>query len=87
MTEDAEGRAMVECTTLLPPFSSPSQSLPEMLPIEETIVEVMVAAVDIELLHRRKGHIESAALKRVGRDELVRNLEGGVVGGGSMSRL
>lgn len=67
-------------TSLLSPFSSPSQSVPKMLPIEETVMEVMVAAADIELLHRWMGNMGIGVLKRLGRDELVQNLERGVVG-------
>ena len=40
--------------------------------------KVMVAVMDIELLHRRMGHMGSVALKRLGRDGIVHGLAGGV---------
>lgn len=66
--------------TLLPPPLPPSLSPSEILSVEEDAFEVMVAIVDIELQHRRMGHMGSVALKRLGRDDLVRGLAGGVVG-------
>ena len=47
MSEDDERRADVNCTTLLPPFSSPPSML---LPINEKEEEVLTADVDIELM-------------------------------------
>lgn len=79
MTEDGEGRAIADCRTLLPPLLPPSLSPSEMLPMEENVDEVMVAVVDIELLHRRMGHIRSVAMKRLGRGDLVCGSEAGVV--------
>ena len=55
MEGDREGRAVVNCTTLLSP---PSLHPSEMLPLEEVTQEALVATVDIELLHRRLGHME-----------------------------
>ena len=47
VTEDEEGRAVVDYTTLLPSSPSPSPSLfpLEMAPVQEASEEVMVAAI------------------------------------------
>ena len=39
-----------------------------------------MAAVDMELLHRRLGHMEKTAMIRLGKEDLVRGHEGGVIG-------
>lgn len=45
MTEDEEGRAMVDYKTLLPPSPSPSLFPLEMALVQEAGEEVLVAAV------------------------------------------
>ena len=65
MTRDGEGRAIVDYRFLVPPSSPSYFFLPEMLFDEKVAEEVMVAEVDFELLHRRIGHMGSAALKRL----------------------
>ena len=77
MSEDDEGRAVVNCTTLLPPFCSPP---PMLLPINEEEEEVLTAALDIELLHRRLGHMGKTAMARLVKEDLVRGMEGGADG-------
>ena len=77
MSEDDEGRAVVKCTTLLPPFSPPP---PMLLPINEENEEVLTAAVDIDLLHRRLGHMGKTAMARLVKEDLVRGMEGGAGG-------
>ena len=77
MYEDGEGGAVVNCRTLPSP---PSPRSPLLLPMEEVAYEALVATVDIELLHRRLGHMRKTATSRLGKEELVRALEGGVVG-------
>ena len=77
LEEDVEGRAVVNCKTLLPPIPPLLSSL---LPVEKVAEEAHVAAVDLELLHRRLGHMGKTAMARLGKEELVRGLEGGVVG-------
>ena len=39
-----------------------------------------MAAIEVELLHRRMGHMGRATLARLERDDLVRRLKGGLVG-------
>ena len=50
------------------------------MPAEVAVEEAMVDVVDMELLHRRMGHLGSANLMRLQKEEMVRGLEGGVVG-------
>lgn len=71
MSEDDEGRAVVDCRTLLPPSPYPSLFLLEMAPVQEAGEEVMVTAVAVELLHRRMGRMGSATLTQLGRDDFV----------------
>ena len=83
ISENAVGRGVVDCKTLLPPFSSSplrSPSLSKMLPAEVAVEEAMVDAVDMELLHRRMGHLGSANLMRLQKEGVMRGLEGGFVG-------
>ena len=77
MEVDAEGRAVVDGKTLLPPIPFLTSMLP---PVEELAEEAFVAAVDMELLHRRLGHMGKTAMARLEKGDLVRGLEGGVVG-------
>jgi len=77
MDVDGEGRSVLNCMTMLPPPSSPPVML---LPVEFVPEEVLVAAVELELLHRRLGHMGKTAMTRLGKEGLVRGLEGGVVG-------
>ena len=51
-----------------------------LLPAEEVAEEALVAAVDMELLIRRFGHIWKTTMRRLGKEKLVRGLEGWVVG-------
>ena len=77
MEVDAEGGAVVSGKTLLPPIPP----LPSMsLLAEEVAEEALVASVDMELLHRRLGHMGKTAMIRLGKEELVRGREGGVIG-------
>ena len=77
MCVDQEGRAVVNCRTLLP---LPSPSIQILLPVKAIEEEVQIAAVDIGLLHRRLGHMGKSAMTRLGREEMVRGLEGGMAG-------
>ena len=61
--------------TVLPP---PSLHSSELLLVEEDTGEALVAVVDIELLHRRLGYMGKTAITRLGKEELVNGLEGGV---------
>ena len=67
----------MNCTTLLPPFSPPP---PMLLPINEEKEDVLTAVVDIELLHRRLGHMGKTAMARLVKEDLVRGMEGGADG-------
>lgn len=80
MNDDEEGKAMVEYMALIPPSPYPSMLPLEVAHVHEATKEVMVATVEVELLHRRMGHMGSATMARLGRDDLVRGLKGGVVG-------
>ena len=74
MEEDEEGRALVNCKTVLPPIPPlPSR----VLPAAEAAEEALVVAVN---MHRRLGHMGKTAMTGLGEEELVRGLEGGVVG-------
>ena len=77
MSEDEEGRAVVNSNILLPPICPPP---PMLLPIDEEEGEAMVAAVDIDLLHRRLGHMGKTAMARLVKKDLVCGMEGGAVG-------
>ena len=77
MSEDDEGRAVVNCTTLLPLLCSPP---PMLLPINEEEEEALTGAVDTELPHRRLGHMEKTAMARLLKEDLVRGMEGGADG-------
>ena len=43
-----------------------------LLPAEEVAEEALVAAVDMELLHRRLGHMGKTAMIRLGKEVLDR---------------
>lgn len=73
--EDEEGRAVVKCRTLLPP---PSLLPSELLLVEVVAKEALAALVDIELLHRRLGHMGMTTMTRLGKEELVRGVAGGL---------
>ena len=47
--------------------------------LAQEVAKVMVATIELEMLHPRTGHEGSVALRRLGRDDLVCGLEGGVV--------
>ena len=85
MKEDSEGRAVIECTTLLPDCAAfPAEvvevggerveDLVEMVK-EEKKEEAFVATLDVKVLHRRVVHLGKAGMER-----LVRGLEGGLAG-------
>ena len=45
---------------------------------EEKEEEALVAAINVNLLHRRVGHLGKAGMERMAREGLVRGLEGGL---------
>ena len=47
-----------------------------LLLAEEVVEEAHVAAVNMELLHRRLGHMGKTAMIMLGKEKLVRGLEG-----------
>ena len=51
-----------------------------LLPVNEEEEEVLTAAVDIELLHRRLGHMGKTAMARLVKEDLVHGMEGGADG-------
>ena len=77
MSEDEEGKTIVNCRTYQPTLLP---SFPMLMFIKEVEEEVQVAAVEIGLLHRRLGHMGKSAMIRLMKEELVRGLEGGVAG-------
>lgn len=77
MSEDEEGREVVNWRTLLPPLCPP---LPMLLQHGEDEEEVQVAAVDIRLLQRRPGHMGKIAMSKLGKEELVHGLRMGWLG-------
>ena len=67
MKEDSEGRAIIECTTLLSDCAAfPAEVVeiggekveePEEVATEEKNEEALVAAIDVKVLHKRVGHL------------------------------
>ena len=89
--EDSEGRAVIDCHTILPDAATFSAKVVEVI-VGSVVVaggnqgvegadvkqEEAFAALDVKLLHRRVGHIGKGG--RLSREGLVRGLDGGVVG-------
>ena len=48
--------------------------------MEEKNEEVVVAAIDVKVLHKRVGHLGKVGMERVAREGLVRGLEVGWLG-------
>ena len=51
-----------------------------MVAMEEKNEEVLVAAIDVKVLHKRVGHLGKVGMERLAWEGLVRGLEGGVAG-------
>ena len=88
--EDSEGRAVIDCTTLLSDGATfPAELVkiggerveePVEVVMEEEKEEALVAALDVKVLHKRVGHLGKAGMERLAREGLVRGLEGGLAG-------
>ena len=64
MNEDREGRVVVNCTCLVPPPSVLFLSLPpsKMAPEQEAAKDIMVAAIDMDMMHLHMGHVVCVAM-------------------------
>ena len=90
MKEDSEGRAVIECTTVLPDSAAfPAEVVkiggeraeePVEVVKEEKKEEALVVALDVRVLHKRVGHLGKAGMERLAREGLVKGLEDGLAG-------
>ena len=85
MKDDLEGRAVMDCTTLLPDSATfptkvvkiGGERVEELVEVvkEEKKEEAFVAALDVSLLHRRVGHLGTAGMESMAQVGLVAGLE------------